>query len=225
MVWRDRLQVVWGSTCQQQIKPSSTIHKCVHTDDKPRFNAMLPCHVAASACCCMQRMQTLDEITTFHSTKETCTLLLGFGTPHTLQKKNLFLLHHFAILRCILHTEKKKKTGCENQSLQKEVVVCLSSWKRYRRQIASVNICRVNVKTFFKNSTMKTNASNFTSETIVGLRNKHNQKLGNQTSENGNFSKLEAINQHVHYCAKKGKPHAHPRISVIHSWACSLMSR
>lgn len=28
---------------------------------------------------------------------------------------------------------------------------------------------------------MKTNASNFTSETIVGLRNKHNQKLGNQT--------------------------------------------
>lgn len=62
---------------------------------------------------------------------------------------------------------------------------------------------------------MKTNASNFTSETIVGLRNKHNQKLGNQTSENENFSKLEAINQHIHYCAKKGKPHAHSRMSFI----------
>lgn len=145
MVWRDRLQVVWGSKCQQQIKPSLTIHKCVHTDIKPRFNAMLPCHVAASACCCMQRMQTLDEITTFQSTKETCTSLLVFVTPHTLQKNNLFLLHHFAILRCILHC-----ALCENQSLQKEVVVCLISWKRYRKQIASVNICRVNVKTFLK---------------------------------------------------------------------------
>lgn len=77
---------------------------------------------------------------------------------------------------------KEKKTGCENQSLQGsgplsdfletiQKANCLSKYMQGKR------------KNLFKNSTIKTNPSNFTSETIVGLRNKHNQKLGNQTSE------------------------------------------